>query len=298
MKNNFDEKCRAASSLPGTSVESAASCRHGVGAARPQAVAALLVPAMKTKARAERTMKTLNVLLIGVALSLPTLSRAAINKGIEGSPHDFSGTNYTWNVRHGVCSPCHSAHNTDPAQIIPLWNHDTTVGPFVMYGSPTLQASLPSSPNGVSLACLSCHDGTLGINAPIGGLGTNTPFYIDPSAKIGPDLHTTHPISFTYDAALATSDGELEDPTTYHIGDAKTRLTVSAAPVPTAWDGTSLTGKSIDEALLVNHKMQCSSCHDPHKMIGSAPSSGIMVKISGSDAGGRGSLICRTCHVK
>jgi hypothetical protein len=44
--------------------------------------------------------------------------------------------------------------------------------------------------------------------------------------------------------------------------------------------------------------MQCTSCHDPHKLIGSAPSSGIMVKISGSDVNNRGSLICRTCHIK
>jgi hypothetical protein len=37
-----------------------------------------------------------------------------------------------------------------------------------------------------------------------------------------------------------------------------------------------------------------------HKLIGSAPTSGIMVKISGQDSGTptRGSLICRTCHIK
>jgi hypothetical protein len=158
---------------------------------------------------------------------------------------------------------------------------------------------MPTAPTEVSLACLSCHDGTVAINAPIGGLATNaTAYYIDPSAKIGPDLHVVHPISFTYDAALAATDGGLENPVTYHIGDTKTTLTVNNAPVPPTWDGSSLTGKSIDDALLTNHKMQCTSCHDPHKLIGSAPSSGIMVKISGSDVNNRGSLICRTCHIK
>jgi hypothetical protein len=157
---------------------------------------------------------------------------------------------------------------------------------------------MPGTPTGVSLACLSCHDGTLGINAPIGGIGTNQPYYIAASATIGPDLHVVHPISFTYDPDLATRDGGLENPVTYHIGDTKTTLTINNAPVPPTWDGTSLTGKSIDEALLTAHQVQCTSCHDPHKLIGSAPSSGIMVKISGSDATGRGSLICRTCHIK
>jgi len=44
--------------------------------------------------------------------------------------------------------------------------------------------------------------------------------------------------------------------------------------------------------------VQCSSCHDVHKQVGSAPTSGIMVKISGTDSSARGSLICRNCHIK
>jgi hypothetical protein len=133
-------------------------------------------------------------------------------------------------------------------------------------------------------------------------LGTNAPVLmgsLNPNAVIGPDLHTTHPISFTYDANLAITDGGLENPTTYKIGDAKSGLTVNTAPVPASgWQGTSLTGKTIDEAMLFGHKMECGSCHDVHKMEGNAPSSGILIRISGTDSGNRGSLICRTCHIK
>lgn len=232
-------------------------------------------------------------------MALPSISRAAINRGVENSPHDFS-TNSAWNTRKGVCSPCHSAHNTDPAQIAPLWSHATTTGPFTPYTSPTFNAGL-HQPDGVSLACLSCHDGTVAINQLISGVsGTNGTIFIDPVAQIGPDLHTTHPISFTYDSALAVADGGIEDPLTYHIGDAKdaTKLTINVAPVPSAWSGTSLSSKSIDEAMLVAHKMQCSSCHDVHKQEGSAPESGILARISGTDSTGRGSLLCRTCHIK
>lgn len=242
-------------------------------------------------------MRTLKLLLVGVALSLPLLSQAAVNRGIEGSVHDFSGTNNTWNTRAGVCSPCHAAHHTDDAQIVPLWVHATSGGPFVMYDSPTFQGTSDGTPTGSSLACLSCHDGTVAINASLSGTN-GAAVLIDPSAQIGPDLHTTHPISFTYDASLALLDGGLENPSTYKIGDAKTALTVQTPPVPASWSGISLTGKTIDEALLVGGKMQCSSCHDVHKLIGSAPSSGILLKISGSDADGRGSLVCRTCHIK
>lgn len=250
-------------------------------------------------------MRKQNLLMLaavtGAMLAMPAISQAAVNIGVAGSPHDFS-TNavYSWNTRKGVCSACHAAHNTADIQVAPLWVHGTSTGPFTPYSSPSLTAVV-GQPDGVSLACLSCHDGTVAINQGINGqIGSSTaPLqYIDEGAKIGPDLHTTHPISFDYTAALAASDGGLENPTTYKIGDPKTGLTVSTAPVPAAWDGTSLTGKTIKEALLVGDRMQCSSCHDVHKMEGSAPSSGILLRISGNDANGRGSLICRTCHLK
>jgi hypothetical protein len=247
--------------------------------------------------------RTIITTLVGAALwALPTLTWAqTVNRGIAGSPHDFS-TN-SWNTRKGTCSACHQAHHTDESQIVPLWAHATSAATFTPYDSPTLNASV-GAPSGVSLACLSCHDGTLAINQGIGGsfLGgsTNSGGMIDAGAQIGPDLHNTHPISFTYDRALATADGGLEDPETYTIGTAKdaTKLTYTTAPVPSSWSGTSLTGKTINEALLFEGKMECGSCHDVHKQEGSAPSSGILIRISGSDAGGKGSLICRTCHIK
>jgi hypothetical protein len=236
--------------------------------------------------------------------------------GVEGSIHDFSMSSMTnssgfsyygsWNSRHGVCSPCHAAHHTDPAQLAPLWTHESTVAPFTPYGSPTLQAAgvnggTLGQPDKESLACLSCHDGTVAVNQLIGGTFTNVAaggIFIDAGAQIGTDLHTTHPISFTYDAALATLDGGLENPTTYKIGDAKTKLTVQTAPKPATFSGTDLTGKTIDQAMLFGHKMQCSSCHDVHRLEGSSPSSGILARLSGTDPDGRGSVLCRTCHIK
>jgi hypothetical protein len=248
-------------------------------------------------------MKRVAVITV-IALAMVTRSWGA--GGVAGSPHDFTLTNSAtygqWNTRAGVCSACHSAHHTDEDQIAPLWTHATSTAAFTPYTSPTLTATDVGTPDGASLACLSCHDGTLGVNEFISGVstgGTTTgPVYVDASAQIGPDLHTTHPISFTYDAALATADGGLENPMVYTIGTIKTNMTVSVAPVPATWSGTSLTGKTIDQAMLFNHKMQCSSCHDVHKMEGSSPTSGILARLSGNDSTGRGSILCRTCHRK
>jgi hypothetical protein len=247
-------------------------------------------------------MKRINLAVLGLAvaalLALPATVRAADNKGIEGSIHDFS-TNSSWNSRKGVCSPCHSAHHTADVQIAPLWSHGISAGPFIPYDSPSFDAG-PNQPGGHSLACLSCHDGTVAINQSLSGAisGSAGPIYIDSGAQIGPDLHNTHPISFVYDSALAANDGGLEDPSVYTIGSPKSALTVQTPPVPPSWSGTSLTGKTIDEALLHGGKMECSSCHDVHKQEGSSPSSGILARISGNDADGRGSTLCRTCHIK
>jgi len=241
-------------------------------------------------------MKLISSILLGLVLAAPAVVYGA--GGVAGSPHDFSTNSLSWNTRRGVCSACHQAHHTDPAQIVPLWNHKTSTATFTPYTSPTMNATA-GSPGGSSLACLSCHDGTVAINESISGvLGTNGTVFIDPSAQIGPDLHTTHPISFVYDTALATADGALEDPSSYKIGDPKPTLTVNVAPVPSSWSGTSLTGKTIKEALLINDKMECSSCHDVHKQEGASPTSGILARISGNDSTGRGSTLCRTCHIK
>jgi len=243
-------------------------------------------------------------LVIGLSVS------AQAAGGISGSPHDFSGAitnaaygtpSFAWNNRRGTCSPCHAAHHTDDAQLVPLWIHETSQAAFEPYKSPTLDASV-GDPSGASLACLSCHDGTVALNQGVNGsiLGNlNSPLqFIDAAAKIGPNLHTTHPISFVYNGGLAALDGGLEDPGSYKIGDPKNALTVKTAPVPTSWTGTSLTGKTIDEALLFEGKMECSSCHDVHRQEGSSATSGILLRISGSDSDGRGSTLCRTCHIK
>lgn len=239
-------------------------------------------------------------LMTGLFLALPMFLQAASGKkGVAGSVHDFS-LEY-WSVEQGLCSPCHQAHKSANTQIVPLWAHATTAAHFTTYDSPTFNAG-PHAPTGVSLGCLSCHDGTVAINQMIGGLESTTgdAEYISRADQIGTDLHVMHPVSFTYDPALAAADGGLEDPTTYHIGDTKSIITMNTAPVPTVWPvgGVSIVGKSIDQAMLFNHKVECCSCHDVHQQDGSAPFSTTLLRLDGSDSGGRRDLLCRTCHIK
>jgi len=229
-----------------------------------------------------------------VALPMVTWA-AAVNKGIQGSAHDFSRA--AWNASHDLCSTCHQGHTQSGSDIPALWGHAISTANFTAYDSPTFKAGT-HVPSGVSLACLSCHDGTIAINQRVGGVEGGQPVFINPASQIGPDLHNSHPVSFIYDSNLAAADGRLENPTAYRIGGAKNKLTVSAAPVPLNWSGTSLMSQTIDEALLFNHKLECASCHDVHKLQGSAPSSEALLRVDGTDSTGRSDLLCRTCHIK
>ncbi len=136
-----------------------------------------------------------------------------------------------------ICIFCHTPHSKSPRQ--PLWNRPDPGGYYTLYTSSTLQA-IPGQPDGASLLCLSCHDGTIALGAvlsrdePIafaGGITTMPPG----NTNLTTDLSDDHPISFVYDLALASSDGELVDPAT-------------------------LTGP----VQLENERLQCNSCHDPH----------------------------------
>lgn len=81
-----------------------------------------------------------------------------------------------------VCVFCHTPHaaKTDGPRAAPLWNRALSTAAYVMYDSPWLDSKPASAPQGVSMACLSCHDGTVAvdalINAPAsGGFRGNNP---------------------------------------------------------------------------------------------------------------------------
>ncbi|MFQ5825387.1 MAG: hypothetical protein ACE5JB_15200, partial [bacterium] len=63
-----------------------------------------------------------------------------------------------------ICVYCHTPHNNNTDIEAPLWNRSTPTGPYDMYDSPTLDMDIASNPQGVSLACLSCHDNTIALD--------------------------------------------------------------------------------------------------------------------------------------
>lgn len=178
---------------------------------------------------------------IGYSMLLLIASPLALarGQGVSGSAHDFTsatGPNTTYQFAASLCETCHTPHGGATGLAAPLWNHEVTAAVFTLYSSSTLNAA-PTQPDGVSKLCLSCHDGTVAVDSYGGTTGSTSIPNTDPH-YIGTDLSNDHPVSFTYDAALATADGGI--------------VTPASASQVTA------------ELPLYSSKMQCGTCHNPH----------------------------------
>jgi hypothetical protein len=106
-------------------------------------------------------------------------------ENVRGTKHNLAANTDTLSSgTTEVCVFCHTPHGgrTDVAGGgAPLWNRalsPTTVGTgtgqFQMYGSPNFDGGgdVSTGPKGVSLACLSCHDGTIALDALINAPGS------------------------------------------------------------------------------------------------------------------------------
>jgi predicted CXXCH cytochrome family protein len=186
---------------------------------------------------------------------------------VSGTKHDFTGSGDSAGLGFGLsseeCSPCHVPHNADTTSNSSLlWNHNITNASFTLYSSQNLDSDIVQ-PMGSSRLCLSCHDGTVAIDAFGGRAGKIS---ISGAALISNDLSDDHPVSFIYDAALAIKDGELYDPGSTDSG----------------------LGDTIQNDLLFNNRFECSSCHDAHDN-----SNGKFLRVRNDR-----SRLCLTCHIK
>lgn len=198
--------------------------------------------------------------LAAMLLLVGATAAVAQDKGdIVGTAHDFS--NRGWNGTGEICVVCHTPHFALPADEGPLWNHESTTATYTVYSSPTLNATI-AQPGTESKTCLSCHDGTVALDAFGGQTGTVN---IGAQWDVGTDLSDDHPVGFDYTTALATTDGELADPSTK----------------------TSGLGGTIAADMLFADAMECASCHDVH----GAGGNDMLLLVANT-----GSALCLTCH--
>ncbi|MCK5623168.1 MAG: cytochrome c3 family protein, partial [Alphaproteobacteria bacterium] len=166
------------------------------------------------------------------------------------------------------CVYCHTPHNGNTAIPAPLWNRTMAITTFAMYASPTINMSIATDPQAISLACLSCHDGVTAYNNIVQGTASNIGVMVAPLAVGLDGLGNDHPISVTYDIVADTAFN------------AATGLGAAGANV----GGLPL----YDRIAGSNDQVECATCHNPHEATNPSFLRATNVQ----------SALCTTCHIK
>lgn len=242
--------------------------------------------------------KTKKIILLAIIIAALQLLIGTSSGTIQNSSHDMSSGSSTpggFKAAAGsedeICIFCHTPHGAvaldDAGNRLPLWNRSITVideATFTLYSSSTFNAGpsgtgTQSQPTGMSLLCLSCHDGVSAINV-LQNYGQSNPIVMEGGydqiqdiwgaggANIGGatnrDLSDDHPISFDYTDALVTADnGGLNAPS------------------------------GISPLRLFNNRLECATCHNPHEQGDEVDGKKPFLRMSNAN-----SEMCIKCHNK
>lgn len=267
------------------------------------------------------------IFMLMQGVTLAAVASTKHNLSNSGSGNKFNGTTE-------ICVFCHTPHGASTAASAPLWNRDlstatsTTSTPSILppysyatyasLGSTSLDAK--TAPVGsVSIACLSCHDGTqamdIMINTPGSGstpmsgswVGWGGQFNLLAApaiAYIGLDLTNDHPVGIQYGGGGIELPAKPTGPTT--DPDFKPPNYNGNAAAPKWWIETNsnatneptdlrlFTRDTVDYSNLLlpiaggkQPFVECASCHDPHT------TNGLFLRVSND-----GSAVCLSCHIK
>ncbi len=213
-----------------------------------------------------------------IALALVPVPGAAQSGGVESTVHNLSVSG-PGEIRAldetEVCKFCHIPHNASVPS--PLWSRRLS---SVDYQTPSIRTPqgdriTAPQPDGSSRLCLSCHDGTIALGEIAGEPRRITMAggpRLGPGRKgfLGTDLSGSHPISFVVpDGDYGTSDTDRD------MG----LKTLSA-----------IRGSS-EVRIDSEGKMQCTTCHDPHRdryyREGTVPRFWVLPTVE---------EVCLTCH--
>ncbi|MFZ3092159.1 MAG: hypothetical protein WA240_16240 [Nitrospirota bacterium] len=254
-----------------------------------------------------------SMLYVSSAYAMVTMSRHNLS---STQPLGTIGTIRT-TATSEVCVFCHTPHGGTADA--PLWNRAmATAGAYTAYSSSTIDTSI-GQPDGISLACLSCHDGTIALDAlrnqtgsgtiitgtissagwTFVGLGTSTNNSLPEDGRITnltQDLSNDHPVSMTYPTAV-------QDP--------KFVQTYTTLGTARWFEETANTRADDNEVKLYQtppvtgtYKVQCASCHNPHGTTAALGTPANQLAPNNVDyatflrKSNASSALCTTCHIK
>ncbi len=288
---------------------------------------------MKVEAGASHAAKW----LVAAVIALGMTSAMA---QITGTKHNLSKAVPVAGETSQLCVFCHTPHGSDITAAVPLWNKGLPAGnTFTVYNSAaatatsTIDGEILGTVGSVSIACLSCHDGTQAmdnmINKPGSGgyaaagnaLGTLGVMVAggNPIPVLGKDLKNDHPIGIQYCGGGITAPGgvitgtcadadfvgvaSLGTASFYNGATVKAKLS-GTNPVFWVETGTLAAGRQKTDIPLYTRtefaggvaqpSVECGSCHDPH--VASLVTGGEAIQFMRVTTAG--SAICLSCHVK
>jgi hypothetical protein len=280
----------------------------------------------------------MNKLLAAVA-SVCLFVAVPASAGIANTKHNLSpsgtGVNKVTAGTDELCVFCHTPHAADTSAPVPLWNKKLPAGTgyttYATLNSSTIDGTILNV-GSISLACLSCHDGTQAmdniINAPgsggydvtgggASGLGytwaaggrvdatgkmTNA---TDTLAMLGTDLSNDHPIGIHYcgggpnvtTPAGACVDKDFNAPQSGVINGNRVWWVDTTGGTAGTRDKSDMILYTRDFGTGIGQapSVECGSCHDPHVETGTGtPAAGqTFLRIANS-----GSAVCLSCHNK
>jgi len=279
-------------------------------------------------ARAATLMAATVALVTGLFAAFPDSANAQTFTGIRNTKHNLSSsgpsTRNNATNQGEVCVFCHTPHGSSATAAAPLWNRAVSEPSSYdgkMYDSQTFDgaSSIGFISSSVSLACLSCHDGSQAmdtvLNAPGSGgyNGTGIDMGATFSSPSGTTGRATADGKLRGLACLTCTDGGGPGPG----GDLKNDHPVGmeyakwgavtldpdfrkAEPVGTksVWyveSGKGGAGRDKQDMYLYTRNVggtdkpfvECASCHDPHV------ENATFLRIPNTD-----SDVCLTCHTK
>jgi predicted CXXCH cytochrome family protein len=264
-----------------------------------------------------------NVAMAGIAITPHNLGSTGVG------PNTFSGT-------AAICVFCHTPHGADTDAVVPLWNRrlnvPTAYKTYNLLGTSSLTGAV--EPVGsVSIACLSCHDGTIALNvminapgsggynpagAPLAGTWTGPVAGASPVGSlnfttngattifdIGTDLTNDHPIGIQYGGGGAQASdpdglftGTLDDPT-FH---APYKATINGKPIWWVDSSVGATGKrektDIQLFTRVATRGVNTGAEQPYVECASCHNPHESVNPTFLRISNTGSALCLTCHIK
>lgn len=280
------------------------------------------------------------LMLFGVLLQLcycsawAGIAESVHNLGITGTgPSANGGARNQFTGTAEICVFCHTPHGGDSSAAVPLWNRNLgSSARFMTYdqlGTSTFDAKI-ADVGSVSLACLSCHDGSFALDSMINepGSGADNPGFSAGSwlgddirgdkdgrlkvgivQNLGQDLTNDHPIGMQYAGGGISaskpmvSQGETNDPdfaeVLYKVKDGMFLWWVDRD-----WRTSGDQERTKRDVILYTRDasngypgqteqepfVECASCHDPH-----TTENPTFLRISNTETP---SGLCLTCHVK